>query len=281
MRVTAYVLVADPNFLGESLRAYYDQVDRIVLSYDESALSWTGTPLPVDECLAIIDEVDVDGKCVRAPGHYARLGDEPLDNETFQRQAALDAASEDADWVLQLDTDEVMLDSGQFFRSLRRADATGCSALDYPSRWLYAQVSGDRYLEASTRFWRPVASYPGPLAVRAGTRLAHARQAQNPVLYRVDLRPWSTDPARRHDSTVHEVVDADAAVLHYSWVRDHDTIRRKFGWSGHAADYSRPAVYARWARRQLHPWRTVLTTPFRRRDQFRLSSHNERSGGLL
>lgn len=269
MRVTAYVLVADPNFLAQSLRSYYDHVERIVLSYDETSTSWTGTPLPVDECLEIIDSLDTAGKCVHAPGHFARLDEEPLDNDTFQRQTALDLASEEADWVLQLDTDEVMLDAGRFFQSLRHADAAGAAAVAYPSRWLYTRVAGGRYLEASTRFWRPAASYPGPLAVRAGTQLVHARQTDVPT-YRVDLRPWNTDPAHHHETIVHEVVRPREAVLHYSWVRDHDTIRRKFGWSGHAADYSRPIVYQRWARRQRHPWRTVLTNPLRRRDWYRM-----------
>lgn len=270
LRIAAYVLVGDPNFLGASIRSYYDYVDRIILSYDRTATSWTGTPLPVHECLSIIDAIDTDSKCVRAPGTYARLSEHPLDNDTYQRQQALDAASEGADWVLQLDTDEVMLDPERFLRSLRRADATGTAAMDYPSRWLYART-GSGYLEASTRFWRPTASYPGPLAIRAGSRLTHCRQTDQPR-YRVDLRTRNTDPASHHLTTVHEVVDSSAAVLHYSWVRDHETMRRKFGWSGHAADYSRPAVYVRWARRQRHPLVTTLTTPLRRQDWFRLVS---------
>lgn len=271
MRITAYVLVADPNYLTASLRSYYHWVDRIVLSYDAEATSWTGTELPVQECLAAIEKLDTDGKCVHAPGAYARPGHPPLDSETHQRQQALNQAAEDADWVLQLDTDEVMLDPEQFFRSLRRAEAVGASAMDYPSRWLYAQVAPGRFLEASTRLGRPAASYPGPLAVRAGTQLTQARQT-DAALYRVDLRPWNTDPHHHHASTVHEVIAADSAVLHFSWVRDHETIRRKFGWSGHAQEYSQPKVYQRWARRQRRPRRTVLTTPLRRDDWFRLVS---------
>ncbi|MFD4994032.1 hypothetical protein ACFWH7_04845 [Cellulosimicrobium cellulans] len=278
MRRTAYALVADPSFLASSLRSYYAHVDRVVLSYDETATSWTGTPLPIDECLAVIDALDVDGKCVRAPGAYARPGEPPLDSETLQRQAALDQASEGAEWVLQLDTDEVVLDPATFVGAVRRADAAGASGLDFPSRWLYTRIAPGRYLEASTRFGRPAASYPGPLAVRAGTRLAHARQADVP-LYRVDLGPWSTDPARRRDTIVHEVVDPGSAVLHFSWVRRPETMRQKFGWSGHTAHYSRPGVYETWVARTRHPRRTALTSPLRRRDWYRLVSVPEPPGG--
>lgn len=278
MRCTAYVLVADPSFLAASLRSYYDRVDRIVLSYDETATSWTGTPLPVERCLEIVREVDVEGKCTPAPGRYARLDHEPMANETFQRQEALDEASTDADWVLQLDTDEVMLDPDAFFTALGRAEDAGAGALEYPSRWLYSRVAPGRYLEASTPFGRPSASYPGPLAVRAGTTLAHARQADVP-LYRVDLRPWNTDPRHPYDAIVHEVVPASSAVLHFSWVRSADTMRKKFGWSGHAADYSRPVVYQRWESRSRRPRTAAWTSPLRRRDWYRLVTVAEPPGG--
>src|SRR5688572_12433032 len=65
--VSAYVMLADPSYLAESLSAYYRHVDRIVLSYDEAGLSWTGTPLPVQQCLAIARSIDVEGKCVEVP----------------------------------------------------------------------------------------------------------------------------------------------------------------------------------------------------------------------
>ncbi|WP_454729805.1 hypothetical protein [Cellulosimicrobium protaetiae] len=278
MRVSAYVLLADPSFLRASLLAYYHLVDRVVLSYDETSTSWTGTPLPVDECLAVVEEIDTDGKCVHAPGSFARLDEHPLDNDTYQRQSALDAASEGADWVLQLDTDEVMLDPAAFRASLDAAERAGAGGLHYPARWLYSRVAPGRYLESSTRLGRPAASYPGPLAVRAGTTLAHARQADVP-LYRVDLRPWNTDPSHPHDTVVHEVVRPDQAVLHFSWVRRPEAMRQKFGWSGHTAHYSRPGVYESWVGRSRHPRRTVLTSPLRREDWFRLVTVPEPPGG--
>ncbi len=107
MRLHAYVLAADPAWLVQSVRSYYDLVDRIVVSYDQDATSWTGTPLEVEHCLRLLKTADPDGKIVHSPGHYARPEHKPMDNETYQRQRALDEASEGADWVLQLDTDEV------------------------------------------------------------------------------------------------------------------------------------------------------------------------------
>jgi len=261
-RVHAYVLVADPSYLRESISAYYPHVDRIVVSYDHSATSWTGTPLPLEQCLQIIATVDPERKCVLAPGVFARLDHPPLDNDTHQRQAALDQASEGADWVLQLDTDEVMLDPGIFFDMLARADEAGAGGLDFPARWLYTRAAAGRYLEASRRFWQVAASYPGPLAVRAGTRLRHARQA-DAELYRVDFRSRNTDPWRARDAPVHATISEQQAVLHFSWVRDSAVIRRKFSWSGHTKAMRPPRVYRRWEWRTRHPLVTGLMTPLR------------------
>lgn len=268
MRVDAYVLAADPHFLAASLSSYYDRVHRIVVSYDRSSTSWTGTSLPVDQCLRVIKSVDVEGKCVLAPGDFWRPDAEPIANDTHQRQTALDQVGDDADWVLQLDTDEVMSAPGTFFRMLDRAEDVGASALEYPSRWLYARVGdvpgGGRYLEASTRFWRPAASFPGPLAVKPGVTLDCARQSSAAVHYRVDLRPWHTDRVQGYERPVHDVVPVPDAVMHYSWVRPDEQMRRKFGWSGHAATYSRPAVYDRWVARSRRPRLTAMTTPWRK-----------------
>ncbi|MEU2201880.1 hypothetical protein [Isoptericola sp. NPDC019482] len=280
MRLHAYLLAADPNYLAASLSSYYDHVERIIVSYDRSHRSWTGTPLPVDECLEIVKEIDVEGRCELVPGDFWRPGADPLDSDTHQRRVALAVASEGADWVLQLDTDEVMVSPPAFLGALGRADAAGATALDYPSRWLYARVgdapsrSGSRtgrYLEMSTAWWRPVAGYPGPLAVHAGTRLDLARQAPSALRYRVDVRPWNTDPAQGRGSLVHEVVGLDDAVVHYSWVRSRDAMRRKFGWSGHTGEYSHPLVYRRWAWRSAHPWFAAATSPLRRHpERFRV-----------
>jgi hypothetical protein len=278
MRLTAYVLLADPTFLRESVLAYYDHVDRIVTCYDRSSTSWTGTPLPVGTCVRIIEDLDVDGKCVALPGDFADVGRPPLENDTRQRQVALDAASEGADWVLQLDTDEVMLNPGVFFDVLGRAHREGARGLDFPSRRLYSRIGEGRYLEQSRRFGRVAASFPGPLAVRAGTSLDLARQADVP-LYRVDFDRRGTDPWYRRDAPIHEVIGVADAVLHFSWVRTPEVILRKFAWSGHAPEINGPQQYRAWVRRTRHPHLAAIASTFRSADWLRVVDLPEPPGG--
>ena len=95
--------------------------------------------------------------------------------------------------MLQLDTDEVIPRMESFMDMLRRANAGGAVGLHFPSRWLYARAGSGWYPEACSRWWRAAAGYPGPLAVRSGTRLTLARQCEGP-LFRVDFRPRNTDP---------------------------------------------------------------------------------------
>lgn len=262
MRITAYVLLGDPSFLRASIGSYYDHVERIVVSYDETGTSWTGTPLPIDEALGLVRDLDRAGKCELRPGAYAREGFDPMDNETHQRNVALTQASEDADWVLQLDTDEIIPRPELFLRAVRRADAVAADGLEFPSRWLYTRAGTDRFLEAGSRLWGPQSSYPGSLAVRAGTRLTHGRQT-DAALYRADVRPWNTDPAHPRDAVIHEVVPFDAAVLHYSWVRSAPFVARKVGWSGHSADLKASGEYGRWSSATRRPLLTALAAPLR------------------
>lgn len=272
MRLHAYVMAADPAFLAASVLSYYGVVDRIVVSYDEDGRSWAGHEIPVDLCRSILRELDADGRCVFSPGRFVRPDLHPMEAETAQRQAALDEASSGADWVLQLDTDEVIPDVDAFVGTIASAEAAGAGGLEYPARWLYSRTAAGRFLERSGRFGGITASYPGALAVRAGARLTRARQPASP-LFRVDVRPWNTDPSHPRDALVHRVVDPGQAVLHYSWVRTADTMRRKLGWSGHAPDTDGAREYRRWEWRKRHPIATAAISPLRGAgERFRISA---------
>lgn len=261
MRIKAYIMAADPAWIEESVLSYYDLVDEIIVSYDAEKRGWTGTPIAVDECLEKLRGIDSRGKLRYSPGKYSRPGFHPIDNDTFQRTCALNEASHEADWVLQLDTDEVIADIGEFVKCLREADEGGYLGMDYPARWLYRQIGGDRYLEACTPFWGIRAGYPGPVAVKPGARLLHARQCEVP-LFRADFRPRNTDPWHAKDAPVHRVIKVDQGIMHYSMVRDEERLKKKTSAWGHAQDRDWSPELKHWAWCGRHPYLAVMMTPF-------------------
>src|SRR5438045_2429212 len=106
MNLKAYILAADPAWIEASVLSYYDVIEELVVSYDRRRLGWTGVVIPVAECLERLQAIDHDKKMRFCPGDYAQLDHAPMENETFQRQCAVDEASSGADWVVQFDTDE-------------------------------------------------------------------------------------------------------------------------------------------------------------------------------
>ncbi len=254
-RIIAYLLAGDVWWIEDSVHSYYGSVDRIVVSYDRQGLSWGGVPLPVDECLERLRAIDVEGKLDFRPGDFARPGRSAIESETHQRQVALDQASVAADWVLQLDTDEVVTDPAELRAALEEADRRGAGAVEFPARFLYARGRDGRFLEAARSLWRRRSAFPGPIAVRAGTTLVHNRQAAAP-LYRLDVSPRNADPSHPPDAIVHRTIRGDQAILHYSWIRSDDYMVRKAAWSGHSDTYTR--MLRSWRRRTRHPVLAVL-----------------------
>lgn len=260
MRINAYIMAADPAWIEASVASYYDMVNQIVVAYDEAGLSWSGTALPVEECLERVRQIDRDCKLLFCPGCFARLRYNPMENDTHQRQFALDIAGSGADWVLQLDTDEVLADASEFVRCLREADQLGFGAMEYPARWLYRGLGGNCYLERCSKFWRTTGGFPGPVAVRPGTRLRNARQCDAP-LYRVDFREKNTDPWHGRGAPVHRTVKPSHGIIHYSWIRQEEELLRKTSAWGHSKeDWSAEIRHWMWAGR--HPHLASAATPF-------------------
>jgi hypothetical protein len=274
VKIHAYVLAGDPAWIRQGIGSFYGLVDRIVVSYDVDGLSWSGHPLSTEESLARIAAADPDGKVVLHPGRFSNPELMAMWAETAQRQHALDAASDGADWVLQLDTDEVVTDPRELRSAVDAADTHAASAVEYPARVLHARADSGRFLEICGRFWSIQSSYPGPVAVRAGTTLSHARQAAGVPTYRVDVSPWNTDPARPATTRVHRVIARDQALLHLSWVRTEAQMAEKRAVSGHARDRDWDRELDRWRRRMRHPLLAAAGAPLARKpfERYRVTS---------
>ncbi len=268
MKINAYIMAADPAWIENSVLSYYDKIEKLVVSYDENSTSWTGERLDVEQCLRRLKAIDSKGKMVFAPGHYARLNHEPMENDTYQRQCALEEAAPGADWVIQFDTDEVMADPDEFFSCLREADEKGFSALNYPSRWLYKRIGYRHYLEQCSRFWRTVGAYPGPMAIKNGTHLKLARQTEAPSFY-VDFRFKSTDFSGPPDTVVHRVIKSEQAIMHYSMVRSEKELRHKTKAWSHSNDRNWNPEIERWVWSGRHPLLAMLVTPLVRNSSTR------------
>lgn len=259
--MNAYILAADPAWIEASILSYYDLVDRIVVSYDVDGLGWTGAPISVEQCLRRLRAVDKASKLDFQPGKYARpqFFHRPMESETYQRQQALDDASRGADWVLQLDTDEVVGDSQILHDCLAEANRLGRNAFNYPSIWLYSKAFGRFYLEAGRRGWRRMVGYPGPMAVRAGSKLDHARRGPCNHFH-VDLTRRCSAGAVPNGIDVDRIVSSSAAIWHFAMVRTHECLKQKLSTSGHAHDRDWNPEIERWQLANRRPlWATICT----------------------
>lgn len=264
MKVHAFVPAAQPDWVQASVYSYYDLVDKIVVSYDRDGLGWNGKPMPVEETLALLREIDSDQKMVFSPGKYYRPEHVPHENATYQRQCALEEAGEDADWVLMFDTDEVLADAATFQSCLEQAQDEGYDGMDYPARWLYHYLGRDWFLEMSSRLWGITASFPGPVAVRPGARLKHHRQC-DVTLFRVDFRSRNTDPWHPPHTPVHRAISADRGIAHYSYVRRRDFLTKKFANHGELHDPKEARKFDYWEWCGRRPLLAAARTPLIRR----------------
>lgn len=262
MKLGAYILAGDPAWIEDSVASYYALVDHIVVAYDKNGRSWSGDPMHVEEAMDRLRSVDGDHKLIELPGDFSDPQRPALELETEQRRAALGRAGADVDWVLQLDTDEIVTSRQRLLQSLRHADAAGADALEYPMRNFY-QRAGDRFLEFSGRFWGPRANYPGPVAIRPHVLLRLCRQTPASV-YRVDFRSRNTDPWHPRDARVDEVVTPDEGIIHMSWVRTREQMLEKSRVSGHASERDWPKVLRQWESAAHHPWAHAAVSPLLR-----------------
>lgn len=269
MRVTAYVVVADPTWIEKSVAAYYDRVDAIVVSHDVDGLGWTGAPVDSASCLTRLKAIDTAAKLRFVTGDYHQSTSAP-ENELAQRRAALAAAGAEADWVLQIDTDEVLPDVDALVHALRHAEDRGLGIVEWPMRVLYRRLDDRSYLVVTGRNGHGTFEYPGPIAVRPGVRLNDARRADGPFLRPLvegdDASLQVTRPPEDGEDRSFTVTEPQT-ILHNSWARSPAVVRRKIRAWGHYEGWRSwryylgtwlPSRYLwRW-QRDLHPFAAGL-----------------------
>jgi hypothetical protein len=243
LRLKAYILAADPNWIESSVMSYYDCVDEIVVSYDRNGRGWSGQPIPVDECLARLEAIDKDKKLHLLGGDYYRPQHSAMENDTYQRQCAVDTIGTSADWIVELDTDEVLPNATRFVECLASVPRDRM-VVEWPMRVFFQRTRSGKFLEVTTFFRQQKSEFPGPAATRPGVRLDCARQSSTAPRWRFDIRRNARKMGRPANSADAAIDDNDA-ILHFSWVRsDADLLRKVTGWS-HSKDFNGQRYYRR------------------------------------
>lgn len=254
MRINAYVLAADPTWLQTSVARYYHHVAKIIVSYDEASLGWTGAPVKARQCIEALRQLDAEHKMTFVAGSYHHYAGAPARGDTEQRSAALALAAVDADWVLQIDTDEVLPDWGALMKVIEYAECQGIDAVEWPMRVLFRALPGGRFLEVRGPHGEPHYEYPGPIAVRGTARLVDCRRASGPFLrpsVRGDLTSMQIARPPLSGEQRAELLSAKEALWHNSWARSPTAVRRKIrAWGHHQG-----------LRSSLYYWCTWLPAP--------------------
>ena len=279
-RIGAYRLAGDPVWMASSLSRYYPYVDELVVTAPASRRGWTGKPIPVDECLRIVERVDTRGIRRVVLGEWEDHK-EPMRAETAQRRAGIDALGDRVDWVLQIDNDELLPSPDALFDMLDEAEKRSISAVEWPMRVLFRRLRSGAYLEVCAETGSPRYDYPGPVAVRAGSRAVEARRCSGVFLRPVVQGDTNSleirRPAAEREARV-EGLRPDQAIVHNSWGREPAEIRRKIRTWGHAAGlktqvyywrYWFPAPLVWWWIRDFHPFSGGLWPRLTRVDAIR------------
>jgi hypothetical protein len=236
VKLKAYILACDASWIEDSVLSYYGAVDEIVVSYDKSGRGWSGVPIPVEECLSRLKAIDGDNKMRFIPGDFARLDHNPLENDTYQRSVALAEAGKDADWVLELDTDEILPHPARLIDLLEYSGERDIAIVEWPMRIFFRHLSYGRFLEVCAGDRTDCFEYPGPVACRPGAVLTNARRAKGPYVrpcVKNDRNSLQVNrPAEPHEHRV-DFCESSDAILHFSWARTPGQIRTKIASWGH------------------------------------------------
>ncbi len=229
------MLAADPTWIYESIAAYYDFIDILVVSFDCNSKSWTGSDIPVDECRQKIREIDSRCIIVDISDDYSGSPGTPIQRDTSQRQACIDYLSTRVDWIIQIDTDELMPDIRPVLTEIQNIPEN-VDGIEWPMRVLYRQLSSNSYLGVSNLDSNPVYEYPGPIVVRKNVTLVDARRISTQVVrYSVigDTSSLQLKGCHIDGIQIRSTLDHSSAIVHNSWARSPKSVWRKVRSWGH------------------------------------------------
>jgi hypothetical protein len=209
MRIKAITLLAyDTVFMVESIKRYIDYIDELVVGLDENRRTWSGGTYELDPNIvgnlkAISPKVRIIEDIFYMPG----LG--PMDNDTRERNF-LSSHLEDFDYIISVDSDELLLNAPDTFDWLGRQKEKDVCIL---GSWInvYKELD-DAYLVIGNP--KGIELGDVPIITDRTDRFVNAR--------------W----------TKQKYIMSPAVLLHFSWARTETELRRKLANWSHADDFT-------------------------------------------
>ncbi|HTB23506.1 MAG TPA: hypothetical protein VK914_12470 [bacterium] len=213
----------DHRFAWAAIASYYGIADEIVLGLDKDRVSWNGKPFQLDEgdFRRRLKAADPDGKITLVEGDFHSRGSAPA-NDTHERNA-LSLACKPGNWVVQIDSDELLQNPQEFRAWLLK-------------RWRSWRVLG-RWIVVFKRFGEDYLVVDKDsawisLATRRRGRYTGCRD---------------TKEMKRH---------SPLRMLHFSWGRDEAELKQKLESWTHARDFDTAKFFDFWKSVDLDNYRS-------------------------
>jgi hypothetical protein len=207
------LMAYDYAYALKAVRSYYEIADEIILGVDADRISYTHKPFEMDmgEVRRELEKLDVRGIVRVVEGNFHREK-HPLDNETRER-SELSMLCAEGNWIVQIDSDEMLLNAREFRNWLIPADADACVW----AKWISVfKTFGDRALVIHP------ANESTPVATKWRGAYTAARRTN---------QPGAGSPLQ---------------MLHFSWGRSGGELRQKLeNWS-HSWDFDLEGFYRLW-----------------------------------
>lgn len=102
-----------------TIQSYYHIADEILLGIDQDRISFSNIKFPFDseEFFSAIKKLDTDDK-IRVIQQNFHSHDHPMDNDQHERRV-LASMCKPGNWIIQIDADEYLLNSGEFFEWIK------------------------------------------------------------------------------------------------------------------------------------------------------------------
>ena len=267
---TGVVMVVqnDAETIERTFRSFYDSVEAIVVSTDPNR-GWTGEPIKPDETIDIIESLDVDNKVTIIKGNFC-VYDEPMMNETFQRQVSanwLANTVKNLDWVCQIDADEEFLNFEEVLTFLKNVPFW-CRGVRWTMAHIFNELDDGRVLVVTDENGTPNL-HKFHLASRPFTNLVYAR---TPCLHPFSLNRQTlrlNEVLYRSNKYTKFIQDFDGyknlsgLCLHYTFAKSKKRVWEKLQTWGHSKEFDIKAFFELWERSKTD-WQNIHNFHFQK-----------------